>query len=414
MKAIKFDLNFLKIGLKKIGVGGKYLMVQYKENWPKPSIHHPNQVLIKTLLGGICATDIHQMNLHMSSVASVFLSKENPSDMGHELLGEIIEIGEAVEHLKSGDRVVFSPLANCQSFGFKECTACENGNYESCLTLVGVGDGSSIEDKWGGRGNFNGFNSGAFSEYVVAFENQLFKISDSIPDEIAVLVEPFAIAVHAVIRNMPQDSETVLIIGSGIIGLMIIVALRALGSKSNILVSARYPFQAKAAIRLGADESFIIGKKSQKELYKTISKKFNIDLIKPMFGKSILFGNTGIDAIFDCVGNDTSLDDSLRLVKSNGKIFILGMGFGVTKKVDWSLVNYKEIGITGNMCYGVEEYQGRKINTFNLAIELIEKNQGLFKDLITHKFNISDYKTAFHQVENKSKYKTIKALFTYT
>ena len=80
---------------------------------------------------------------------------------------------------------------------------------------------------------------------------------DIIPDKVSVLAEPFAVGLHAVCRNMPKDDDTVIVIGAGTIGLMLVAAIRALGSKCRVIAIARYRFQAEAARKLGTDRVII-------------------------------------------------------------------------------------------------------------------------------------------------------------
>jgi len=412
MKAIMYDLKLSKAIRKKMHVAGKYTMIKYRPDWPKPRIQFPRQVLVRSTIAGICASDIHQIDVDVSYSASILARKDNPFPLGHEVVGIVEEVGSEVEVIKVGDRVTHSPVASCEAYGFELCESCRNGKPETCQALAGIGDGSDLERAYGGRFQFGGFGSGGFSEYFVTYEDQLRRVPENIHDNVAILAEPLAVALHAVKRREPTDQDTVIIIGAGIIGLMVIQAIRGLGSKCRIIVLARYNFQEKAARRLGADEVVCIREKD--DLYQRVAELTGGHLVKPVLGKQILFGGTGPDIIFDSVGTDSTLDDSLHLVKNNGTIVIVGMGFGVTKKTDWILGIYKEVDILGSMMHGIEEHNGTQTDTFNLAFEIMMENPSMFEGLVTHRYKLDQYKTAFGVASSKGKNDAIKVIFEIT
>jgi len=226
------------------------------------------------------------------------------------------------------------------------------------------------------------------------------------------LTEPYAVSIHAVAHNLPKDSDQVLVIGAGIIGLFTIAAIRAYDSKCQIIVSARYPHQAKWAKKLGANE--VIIERNKERFYQKIADLTEGKLFKPIMSKKVIFGNKGPDIIFDCVSSEGTIDDSLRLARSNGKIVNLGLDFSITKKVDWALAVYKEIEVMSSMIYGLDEYQGKKYHSFELALKFSEKNPDLFTGIITHRFPIQKYKDAYNVALNKGKYNAVKVVFDYS
>jgi L-iditol 2-dehydrogenase len=411
MKAIMYNLKISTAVRKKMKLAGKYSMIKYYSDCPKPSIKYPRQVLIKSVISGICASDIHQINVDISYSASILARKDNPFPLGHEVVGIVEDIGSEVKRLKIGDRVTHSPVASCEAYGFEYCRSCRDGKPETCQAIAGIGDSSYLEEEYGGRFNFGGFGSGGFSEYFITYENQLRIVPDEVPDDVAILAEPLAVAIHAVKRRQPSDNDTVLVIGAGIIGLMVINAIRGLGSKCRLIVLARYPFQAEHAKRLGAD--IVISEPNKDALYQKIADLTEGHLVKPALGKKILYSGSGPDIIFDSVGTDSTLDDALHLVRNNGTVVIVGMGFGVTKKTDWILSMYKEVDILPSMMHGIEDDEGRSIDTFELAFELMKKNLSSFSELVTHRFEIDQYKIAFSTTSNKGKNEAIKVAFRF-
>jgi L-iditol 2-dehydrogenase len=411
MKAIMYNLKISTIIRKKLRLAGKYSMIKYREDWPKPSIRYPRQVLVKPIVSGICTSDIHQINVNLSYSASILAKKENPFPLGHEVVGIVEEIGSEVKGLKVGDRVTHSPVASCEVYGFEYCESCRNGKPETCQAIAGIGDGSDLEEEYGGRLNFGGFGSGAFSEYFVTFEDQLHVVPDEIPNDTAILAEPFAVAMHAVKRKQPYDNDTIIIIGAGIIGLMAIKAIRGLGSKCRIIVLAKYPFQADVASRLGAD--FIISESDRDTLYQQVADLTHGHLLKPALGKKVLYSGSGPDIIFDSVGTDATINDALHLVRNNGTVVLIGMGFGVTKETDWALAMYKEVDILTSMMHGIEDYEGKSLDTFEVVFELMRNDPSSFSGLVTHRFNIESYKTAFSVASSKGTNGAIKVAFRF-
>jgi threonine dehydrogenase-like Zn-dependent dehydrogenase len=411
MKGVMFNFKMSKALLVKMRLAGKYAMIKYKNNWPMPEIVFPNEVLVKTRLGGICASDLHMASLELSPFATIFGNPQNPFPMGHELVGEVRRIGAGVKTLKEGDRVVYLPLPSCEVFGFQPCASCRAGNPQNCLCLAGVGDGSELEQHYGGEGSFGGMGGGGYCEYLSGFEKQFFKVPEGIPDEVAVLTEPFSVGLHAVLRNMPGDDQQVVIFGAGTIGLMIVAALRLLGSRCKLHVVARYPFQAEAARKLSADE--VIVESDRDALYEKVVHLTGGRLFKPLMGPRGVYGQEGPDVIFDAVATERTLDDALHLIRSCGRIVIVGQGYIKTKKVDWSIQTYKEIDIVGALIYGMETFGSRKMHCFDLAFELLKKNTGLFRGLLSRTYAIDRYREALGAVTKKKTNPIIKAAFDY-
>jgi threonine dehydrogenase-like Zn-dependent dehydrogenase len=411
MKGIMFDFKMSKIILMQMHLLGHYSLLKYKSDWPMPEIAYPHQVRVKTLMGGICATDLHMASLNISTFASILGGGDGPSPMGHEAIAKVVETGDGVKGLMPGDRVVYFPAISCDILGFKPCSSCKNGNLENCYSLAGVGDGTDREKMYGGEGNFGGWGGGGFCEFLTGFEKQFFKVPQSVPDEAAVLVEPFSVALHGVARNLPSKEQNVLVIGAGTIGLMIVAALRSYGSGCRIITLARYPFQASAAKQLGSDD--VIVERDRNLLYEEVAERTGARLFKPIMGKRAVFGDSGPDMIFDSIGSESSLDDGLHLIRSNGRIVIIGQAYAKTKKVDWSIQTWKEIEIVGSLMYGMEPYKGKTLHCFELALHLLKQNPGMFEGIVTHTFAVDDYKKALDTARVKKKSHAIKAAFDY-
>ncbi len=171
----------------------------------RPSLG-PRDVLIRVAACGICGSDVHGFD--GSSGRRV-----PPLIMGHEAAGAVAEVGSAVDRVRVGDRVTFDSTISCG-----ECPACRRGQINLCTArrVLGVSCGDYRQH-------------GAFAEYVAAPQHILYPLPESLPFEHAALVEPVSVAVHAVDRLAVRSGETAVVVGSGMIGLLVIQALRAAG-----------------------------------------------------------------------------------------------------------------------------------------------------------------------------------------
>jgi threonine dehydrogenase-like Zn-dependent dehydrogenase len=367
----------------------------------EPELIGPDWVKVKTRLGGICGTDLGTITLHTSPYYSPF--SDFPFTFGHENVGTLVELGAGVEGFKQGQRVVVEPTLWCAPRGFAKqdwCEYCQKGETNRCLNKT-KGDLA--------RGMFIGSNkdtSGSWSPYFVAHQSQLYPVPDSVSDENALMVEPFACGLHAVLSDFPADDETILILGAGTIGLVVLAALRALGSQARILISARYAIQADAARRLGASEVLQGG-----DLYTQVAERTGASLLKPAIGKLVVSG--GVDRVYECVGSDRSLDDANRLARSGGTVVLVGLP-GIAKGVDWSAIFSQELTLIANTEYGhAERFKGKTWSAFGLALDLMAKGTADLGWMVSRRYALKEYKRALNELANKKRHPIIKAVFEF-
>jgi threonine dehydrogenase-like Zn-dependent dehydrogenase len=363
-----------------------------------PVLPGPQWVRIKTRLGGICGSDLGTIHLHTSPYYSVFTSF--PYTFGHENVGLIAETGPGVVGWLPGERVVVEPLLWCEPRGFDElCEYCGRGEINRCKR---VNDGDVAPGLFIGACRDT---SGSWSPYFVAHQSQLHRVPGELCDESALLVEPFACGLHAALQHPPGDDETVLILGAGTIALATLAALRAVGSRAKIWVSARYPFQAEAARRLGASEVL------SGNLYDEIARRTGGAVLKPIVGKQVVTG--GVDRVYECVGSDSALDDALRLTRPGGKAVLVGVP-SIAKGVDWTSIFAKELEVVAAYTYHhAEQFQGRTLSTFDLAIELMASGKVDLSWMVTHRFTLDEYDKAFKLMGQKRNGGLIKAVFEF-
>jgi len=366
---------------------------------PEPSLPNENWAKIKVRYGGICGTDMGTIFLHTSPILSSFTSF--PFTFGHENVGTIAELGSGVEGFEVGERVVVDPTLNCEVRGFSDlCPACRRGDTNLCqrFTEGDIAPGLLI--------GYCRDTGGSWGPFFVAHKSHLLKLPASVSDENAVMVEPFSVALHAVMRNYPRDDQTVLIMGAGVIGLVVVAALRALGSKARVIVLAKYPFQAEMAEHYGADRVV----RMAKGFYDELAQALGAMLHKPIMGKPAVVG--GADLVFDCVGSGSSIDDALRFTQSGGKMVLIGAA-SLPKGIDWTSIWLNEIEVKGSYTYGIESYQGKRMHTFEVALDLMAEGKVDLAPLVTHRFRLEDYQQALATVANKGRNKLIKAVFVF-
>ncbi len=366
----------------------------------EPALPNDEWVKIKTRYGGICGSDTGTIHLHTSPYMTPWSSF--PFTFGHENVGTIAEAGARAGNFVQGERVVVDPMLWCKPRGFADlCQFCARGETNLCermregILAPGIGTGFCRD------------TGGSWSEYFLAHHAQLYRVPDNVSDENAVLVEPFAIGIHAALQFPPRDEDTVVIMGAGIIGLLTLAALRQTGSRANIWVVARYPFQADAARKLGANE--IIDGKS--DYAAEIAKRTGGEMLKPIIGKRVL-NKGGVNILYECVGSDDSIDDSLRLTRTRGRVVIVGVP-GIPETVDWTPIFAKELDVVGAYNSNrAEPFRGTMRSAFSLALEWMQNGLDL-SWLVTHKFKLDDYARAFALLEKRGASKAIKAVFEF-
>src|SRR5207237_3268588 len=263
------------------------------QNVPRQSLPAQNWVRVRNRLAGICGSDLHMIYVDGDfRIAPAALPGHRYSYPGHEVVGEVIEVGDEVQHLQVGDRVTLQCGPNCiTSEAQSICRSCASGNYSLCERANLLSGPEPI--------------SGGWSEEMLVHEQQLFRISPGMNDEQAVLLEPSAVAVHAVLRRLPQPDDHVLIIGAGTIGLLTLQVIHALVPSATVSVMARYPFQIEHATRMVATHILY-----PQDSYQGVERTTGAKLFTGIFNNKMLLG--GYEVIYDSIGSKETIHNSLR------------------------------------------------------------------------------------------------------
>ncbi len=406
MKALQFDDSIPRYAATKVlgalhrsAFWGPFSLLRYRDV-PEPTLPGPEWVKVRTRYGGICGSDLNTIRLLDSPALSALVSF--PFTLGHENVGILAEVGAEVEGFRPGDRVVVDPTLACAVRGVEPpCDFCRRGETSLCLHFTRGPLSPGLE-----LGSCRDVG-GSWSPFFLAHRSQLFHVPEYISDENALMVEPFAVGLHAALRHLPSDSDTVLVLGTGVVGLCIVAALRALGCAARVLVVAKYGFQAEMARALGAD---CVLPAHPPDLYRAAAEATGATLHKPILGKPVLVG--GADVVYECVGSAASVDDSLRLVRSGGTVVLIGLA-SLLRRVDWTPVWLNEIRVLGSFAYGMETFQGRRLHTFDLAIERIGQRKPDLSSLVTHRFRLREYRRALAAATSRDRNRLIKAVFMF-
>lgn len=368
---------------------------------PDPPLPGPDWVRVRVRLGGICGSDLHLVTLQTSPSASAFASF--PFVPGHENVAEVVEVGADVRDLRPGQRVVVEPVLPCRARGFAEpCEPCRTGDPQLCLRTT---DGHLSPGLMVGACRDTG---GSWGENFVAHRSQVLPVPDSVADENALLSEPAACALHALLRWRPQEGDTVLVVGGGVIGQTVVACLRAAGCPATVVVLAKYPYQAEQARALGADHAVLL--RGSDGHYEPLADLLQARLRRPILGKRVVVG--GARLVVDCVGSGRSLDDALRLAGPKGTVVVLGLA-SLPRGVDWTPVWLKELRVVGSYAYGVEEWEGERVRTLALVLRWMSEGRLDLSGLLTHRFPLRRYREALHTALGKSAHQALKVAFSF-
>ena len=369
------------------------LQVQNVARQPLPS---PSWVRVRNRLAGICGSDLHLIFADADlRIAPAALPGHRHLYPGHEVVGEVIEIGDDVQHLQVGDRVVLQNSPNCLSTGiYSPCRSCTAGNYNLCEEGVLPGPQPI---------------GGGWSEEMLLHEQQLFRLPNELSDEQGVLLEPTAVAVHAVLRHLPQPGERVLIIGAGTIGLLTLQVIRALAPQAKVSMLARHAPQREQAKRMGA--TYLI---HPTDSYGEMQQVTEAQLYRGVFGNRTLLG--GYDVIYDTVGHRNTLYHALRWARAQATIVLIGMSLHMMH-IDLTPIWHQQINLLGSTSHGMETWPPQtkqQYSTFSIAAELMAQDCIHPEQLITHRFALNNYKDALITATRKARTHAIKVVFDYS
>ena len=317
----------------------------WMEEVPIPTIG-VNDVLIKIKKTAICGTDLHIYKWDDWSQKTI----KTPMTIGHEYVGEIVEMGSGVENLSIGDRVTGEGHIACG-----HCRNCRRGKLHVCENVVGIGVN----------------RDGAFAEYLSLPSSNVVKLDPRISDDFAAIMDPFGNAAHTALA-FPLLGEDVLITGAGLIGNMAAAICRFAGAR-YIVVSDMSEYRLEIAKEMGATRTV------------NLAKGETIEQVKKDLGMR------GFDVGLEMSGASAAFRSMIDNMYNGSKIALLGILPNSTT-VDWNTIIFKALTLKG--IYGREMWE-----TWYKMEQMIISGIDL-SPIITHRFDIDEFQKGFDVMES--------------
>jgi threonine dehydrogenase-like Zn-dependent dehydrogenase len=375
---------------------------------PAPELPGDDWVRVRTLLGGICGSDVALLAQRQPPNSILQAYSSLPAGWGHENLAVVSDAGSAAGTSWLGRRVCVDPTLCCEVRGIHPpCARCRAGLHGACENFAADGLGAAKLPPGSSIG-YNTRTGGSFGEYFVAHVSRLVPVPDELPDELAALTDPVGCALHAVLRADLAGVERVLIYGAGVLGLSAVACLRAVGYAGRIDALDVHDYLRPIAAAAGADH-FLRLPADDRGRFERVAERTGGRVHRVRFGNYALSG--GYDAVFDCLGSRRSLNESLKWARSRGQVVLVGTGHG--GRVDLTSIWFAELTVLGAYGRQKEHYQDRRVDTYRLVHELMAAGKLDVRGLLTHTFRLGDYRQAMTVAMNKARHQAVKVAFDF-
>ena len=302
-----------------------------------------NEVLIKIRRIGICGSDIH-----------VYHGKHPftgyPVTQGHEVSGDVVGVGAGATRVRAGQKVTIEPQVFCG-----KCHPCRHGKYNLCEELKVMGFQTE----------------GMAAEYFCVDESKVTVLPEELSYDEGAMIEPLAVAVHAVRRFGDMEGKNVAVLGAGPIGILVARAAKGMGA-ARVMVTDILPTRLEKARECGVDD-----------VYDTTETGFGDALVRS-------FGPDKADVIYDCAGNDTTMGQAIQHARK-GSTIILTAVFARLAKVDLAVLNDHELDLNTTMMYRHED--------FVKAIELVRQKKVDLRPLMSGHFPFRQYSETYRHID---------------
>ena len=302
-----------------------------------------DEVLIKMMRGGICGSDIHVF--HGEHPFTRY-----PVTQGHEVSGLITEVGTSVQDLRVGQKVTIEPQEVCGT-----CYPCRHGRYNLCENLKVMGFQTT----------------GAAAEYFAVRASHVTPLPDDMSYDHGALIEPLAVAVHAIRQAGVIDGLKIAVIGAGPIGNLVAQSAMGLGA-GQVLITDVSDYRLEIAKECGIQNAINTREKSFEQAITDV------------------FGPDKADIIYDCAGNDVTIGQAIATARK-GSIIMLVAVFAKLATVDLATLNDHELDLKTTMMYRHEDYVD--------AIRLASAGQIQLAPLISGHFAFADYLKAYQFID---------------
>ena len=404
MQALQFSVSIPQwIALKALGLASRKpfykgpLATVKLVDCPEPELPTPQWVKIETLMCGFCASDLSLIFLKESPTASPFTSF--PSVIGHEICGRIAAVGSHAGEFKPGDIVTIAPALNCAAREISPaCAACRNGMVANCENYAcgNLAPGMII--------GLCSSTAGGFAPKFVAHKSQVFKLPEAFSPRQGVLIEPLTVGLQAVFSNMPQSGENIMVVGGGVIGTMVLKAIRGLDIDCSVTVVDSSGFAADLARQNGADHVI-----APKDALKNAVRVTGASRYTPMMGPDILMG--GFARIYDCVGSPATLNMALRCLAAGGTLSQVGIWHDL--KLDLTPLWLKHQTLKGVYGCGYADYQGKRRHMFEIALAMVANGKVTLDGMVTHIYALDSFDKMIEVNLAKEKHGAIKTAVAF-
>ena len=305
-----------------------------------------NDVKIKVTHTGICGTDLHIYTWNEWAQRTLDL----PLITGHEFCGIVEEIGPGITHYKPGDHVSGEAHITC---GY--CRNCRAGKRHLCHKTIGVG----IQ------------RDGAFAEYLVIPESNVWPIHKDIPLEIAAFFDPYGNAAHTAL-SFEMVAEDVLITGAGPIGIMAVSICNFVGAR-HVVITDVNDYRLDLARKMGASRTINVSRERISDVFEDLNM------------------SNGFDVGLEMSGNPDAFKDMLENMYHGGKIALLGL-LPKSTQINWDAIIFKGLHVKG--IYGREMYE-----TWYKMTQMLRSGLDI-SPVLTHKLPIDDFQEGFDIMES--------------
>lgn len=325
---------------------------------PIPEIKE-NEVLVHLEYVGICGSDVHYF--HNGKVGIYEVNLEEDYMLGHECAGVIENVGSDVKSLKVGDRVALEPGITCG-----KCEFCKSGHYNLCPDVRFLATPPV---------------PGCYEEYINFPEDMCFKLPDNVSTEEGALIEPLSVGFHAANQGEVKVGDTVVILGTGCIGLVTLLASKAHGA-GTIIAADLIDEKLKKAKELGATYVINSGKSDVLEEIKKLTN------------------GRGADVVFETAGSPVTIAQTPFIVRRGGTITLVGISSKAEITYNFGQIMDKEARIMSVFRY---------CNIYPKAIAAVSSGTINVKQIVTHRFELDQIQEAFDEAVN-NKTDLVKAI----
>ena len=364
----------------------------------------PDWVITRPRLSGVCGSetklvlgdfDSGDIDNPMAAFSSI------PHIPGHEVVAEVVSLGPEAEGLEVGQRVLLNPWLTCGPRGIDPpCPACQAGDLNLCWSFTegALGPGVHVGVATDAPGGW--------ADLMAAHDSMLIPVPDSVSDEVAVLADPFAVSLHAVVRHPPPPGGRALVYGAGALGVTSVAILRALYPDVEVAVVARFGAQAKLAAAFGAH--LVLDHEPRLELVEALAD-WSGGVLHTAYDGLPMAHPGGIDVVYDTVARPETLEVGVRLLSERGTL--VQTGVHTPGRWEYTPIYFKELSLVGSNAFGIEEVEGVRQHAILHYLDLVVAGRIDLTGMLTHQFPLDHWHDALRVLAAQEMSGAVKVAF---